>query len=94
MVGTPAETVTRSDAISATRRSGVMNRCGITCLQPSMSADHGKPQPMAWNMGTMPSRVSVADSPMLSVMHCAMVCRYCDRCSYSTPLGFPVVPLV
>ena len=71
-----------------------MKRCGSTCLQPSISADHGMPQPIAWNIGTMPSTVSVAERLMASVMHCAMVCRYCERCSYSTPFGSPVVPLV
>ena len=94
MVGTPAESVTRSSAISAASREGSMKRCGITCLQPSISAAHGTPQPMAWNIGTMPSTVSVAERAIESVMQIAMVCRYCERCSYSTPLGLPVVPLV
>ena len=71
-----------------------MKRCGSTCLQPSINAEKGTPQPMAWNMGTMPQTASVADNPMESVMHWAMVCKYCERCSYSTPLGLPVVPLV
>ena len=47
MVGTPADSVTRSCAINAAKRSGAMNRCGITCLQPSINAAHGMPQPMA-----------------------------------------------
>ena len=94
MVGTPADMVTPSSAINRSSRAGSMKRCGMTCLQPSISALHGMPQPMAWNMGTMPQIASVADSAMASAMQIAIVCRYCARCSYSTPLGSPVVPLV
>ena len=71
-----------------------MKRCGITCLQPSISPAHGMPQPITWNMGTMPHTASVAERPMESVMQMAIVWRYCERCSYSTPFGRPVVPLV
>ena len=94
MVGTPADRVTPSSARRPSSRSGAMNRCGMTCLQPSISADQGMPQPMAWNIGTTPRTVSAPERPMESVMHWVRVCRYWERCSYSTPLGLPVVPLV
>src|SRR5262245_65933962 len=47
MVGTPADTVTSSSAMSWMSRAGSMYLNGMTCLQPSMVADHGSPQPCA-----------------------------------------------
>ena len=52
-----------------------MNRCGMTCLAPSMEAQKGSPQPMAWNMGTIPSAESSAENPIESVRHSVRVCR-------------------
>ena len=75
IVGTPAEMVTSSSHMSCNNRSGDMKRCGITCLQPSIDAANGRPQPMAWNIGTMPHRESSAVRPMASVMAWVMVCR-------------------
>ena len=47
IVGTPADIVTSSCAINATSLSASINRCGRTCLQPSIDAVKGSPQPMA-----------------------------------------------
>ena len=47
IVGTPAETVTFSLTIKSRNVFGVMNRWGITCLQPSIEAAKGNPQPIA-----------------------------------------------
>ena len=75
MVGTPAEMVTCSAAIRSSSALASMKRCGMTCFAPSMVALNGRPQPMAWNMGTMPHTLSVAERPIASVIDCAMVCR-------------------
>ena len=40
-----------------------------------MVAVKGRPQHMAWNIGTIPHTLSVADRLMASVMACAIVCR-------------------
>src|SRR5262245_25599832 len=64
MVGTPAEIVTPSADIKDARRAGSIYRLGITCFMPSIVADHGNPQPWAWNIGTMPHNVSVPESPI------------------------------
>ena len=47
IVGTPADRLTSSSAMSCASRCGSMNRWGITCLQPKVSASQGRPQPMA-----------------------------------------------
>ena len=75
MVGTPAETVTPSDAMRPVSGSGAMNRWGIACLAPSMVAAKGSPQPIAWNIGTTAHAQSVALRPMVSVITSAIVCR-------------------
>ena len=75
IVGTPAEIVTFSSCISRRKESGIMKRCGITCLAPTIEAQNGSPQPMAWNIGTMPSEESRAEKPMESVRHSVRVCR-------------------
>ena len=76
IVGTPADTVTPSLAINSIIRPGSIKRCGMTCLQPNMSADQGMPQPIAWNIGTMPQTVSAPVKPIESVIHCVRVCKY------------------
>ena len=47
IVGTPVAIVTFSSCMSLRKVSGVMKRCGITCLQPSIDALKGSPQPIA-----------------------------------------------
>ncbi len=75
MVGTPAEIVTSSDSKRSRRLAASRKRWGITCLAPSIMAAKGRPQPMAWNMGTMPQALSRPESPMASVIASVMVCR-------------------
>ena len=74
-MGTPADMVTDSDTMRSRSRSGVMKRCGMTCFAPSMVAVYGRPQPIAWNIGTMPHVQSAPERPMTSVIASAMVCR-------------------
>ena len=75
IVGTPADTVTFSLTIKSRNVFGVMNRWGITCLQPSIEAAKGSPHPIAWNMGTIPNSESIAVSPMESVSDSVSVWR-------------------
>ena len=52
-----------------------MKRWGMTCFAPSMVAVYGRPQPIAWNIGTMPQVQSVPERPMTSVIASHMVWR-------------------
>ena len=45
----------------------------MTCFAPSIVALNGRPQPMAWNIGTIPQTLSVAESAIASVIACAIV---------------------
>ena len=42
-------------------------------MAPNMVAVKGRPQPMAWNIGTMPHKESLAEIPIESVMAVAIV---------------------
>ena len=75
IVGTPAEMVTDSDTMRSRSLSGVMKRCGMTCFAPSMVAVYGRPQPIAWNIGTMPQVESAPERLMTSVIASHMVWR-------------------
>jgi hypothetical protein len=72
------------------------SRCGpgITILAPTIVAVNGMPQAFAWNMGTTGIITSPSQMPMQSVCERPSVCSTIARCEYSTPLGFPVVPVV
>ncbi len=52
-----------------------MKRCGKTCFMPSMVAAHGRPQALAWNIGTIPHTQSSAERLITSVMQIETVCR-------------------
>ena len=49
---------------------------------------------MAWNMGTTAMMVCAALRPKHEGVHAPMACSTLERWLYSTPLGWPVVPLV
>ena len=58
IVGTPAESVTRSETNASRRLSG--SRCGPgkTCFAPTRVQLNGKHQAFAWNIGTTGRTVS------------------------------------
>jgi hypothetical protein len=47
---------------------------------------------LTWNIGTTSSAVSARDTARLSTVHAPNACNTVDRCEYSTPFGWPVVP--
>ena len=59
-----------------------------------MAAAYGAPQALAWNMGTIKSKVSAELMPKVSGASSIKVCNIVERWEYSTPLGLPVVPEV
>jgi len=63
-------------------------------LAPTSAADHGKLQLLAWNIGTTGRTTERASRSRPCGITAAKVCSRFDRCSNSTPLGSPVVPLV
>jgi hypothetical protein len=63
-------------------------------LHPVSGAAHGNPHAFAWNIGTIGSATERTDRLNTSGATSAMAWSIAERCSYKTPLGFPVVPLV
>ena len=94
MVGTPAATVTRSSSMSLARATGDRSAPGITRVAPVATPAWARPQALAWNIGTTGSTTSRSQTPIVSAIITPKVWRTIDRCEYTTPLGFPVVPEV
>ena len=94
IVGTPAATVTRSVSIRVSRAPGERSGPGITSVAPDATPACASPHALAWNMGTTGKMMSRSDAPRESAIMAPKVCRVIDRCVYTTPLGFPVVPEV
>ena len=65
-VGTPAVRVTRSPWMSSTRSRGCRWGPGSTIFVPSITQAKGRPQAMAWNMGTTGITVSASRLPKAS----------------------------
>jgi hypothetical protein len=65
---------------------------GSTSFAPDIAPAYGIPHAFTWNIGTTSSALSAADRPSPSTEHTANECSTVERCEYSTPLGFPVVP--
>ncbi|MCY1362035.1 hypothetical protein D9M69_487330 [compost metagenome] len=66
----------------------------MTSLAPTIGAEYGMPQALAWNMGTASSSVICEHTPKVSGAHSISECSTVERWLYSTPLGLPVVPEV
>src|SRR5438270_3133499 len=92
IVGTPAPSVTRSSCASWSTRSGWRELPGNTCFAPTNVDAYGRPQAVAWNIGTMAMTVSRCETPMQSVNDAPRACRVNARWLYATPFGLPVVP--
>ncbi len=50
------------------------------------------PHALAWNIGTIMSTRSRSERPIALGVVAANECRNDERCEYTTPFGFPVVP--
>ncbi len=74
--------------------AGDMSGPGNTRLAPAKTVAWASPQELAWNMGTIGRITSRSLTPIPSASIAPMECRTLDRWEYTTPLGFPVVPLV
>ena len=94
MVGTPAAMVGRSFTMRLAMAGPDRSGPGITRSAPEATAACANPHALAWNIGTTGRILSRSLAPNPSVIIVAMVCRNVLRCVYTTPLGFPVVPLV
>src|SRR3954452_21233339 len=92
-VGTPAEWVTPSWLKRAHKRSGLLS-AQRTSLKPAIAAAYGMHQLPAWNMGTTGSITERAETSNMSGAITLIAWSTVERCSYRTPFGFPVVPLV
>lgn len=92
-VGTPDEIVTPSRFISPHSAAGSF-AAEKTILEPVSAAANGVPQAAAWNSGTTGSSTEADDMPSTAGATTIIAWSIVERCSYSTPLGSPVVPLV
>ncbi len=72
------------------------SRCGpgSTSFAPTIAAAYGVPQALAWNIGTTSSSVVPLLMSNVSRDSDSIACSTVERCEYSTPFGFPVVPEV
>ena len=61
---------------------------------PAIGAMKGMPQALTWNIGTMSKSRSRSHSEIELAVIEAKECSHIERCEYTTPLGFPVVPEV
>ena len=68
MVGTPPANVTRSAAMRSSSTSGSSLAPGKTIFAPTSAHACGRPQALAWNMGTAGSTTSRSDNPTPSAM--------------------------
>src|SRR5689334_8085253 len=92
-VGTPAECVTPSFSNSSHSTAGSLT-AEYTNLTPGIVPAHGRPQLAAWNIGTIGSITERLSKSNRFGCTPAIAWSTVERCSYSTPLGLPVVPLV
>jgi hypothetical protein len=79
-VGTAAEKVTCSVSSSSRIEAPSIFGPGITSLAPAAGAEKGRPQALAWNIGTTTSTVSRTERPITSVCRVTRVCRKLERC--------------
>ena len=75
IVGTPAASVTRSRSMRSARCAPLMCGPGRTSLAPVKALVKGKPQALAWNMGTTGRTVSLWLTAIESTMPLPMECR-------------------
>ena len=92
-VGTPEECVTFSRFIRPHSTAASLT-AEKTNFAPAIAPAKGRPQQAAWNIGTTGSTTAAEDRSNTAGATSAMAWRTVERCSYSTPLGWPVVPLV
>src|SRR6516225_3651644 len=91
-VGTPAVKVTHSASISSYRDLPSRSLPGSTSLAPVNGAACEMPHAFTWNIGTTGSTESRADRPSASGSDAPNACSTVERCEYSAPFGWPVVP--
>src|SRR6202050_3863461 len=93
-VGTAAVIVTFSVSRRSKTEAPSSLGPGITMLAPRIGQESARPHELAWNIGTTgkteSSDVTVRQADVLAIIEC----RRFERCEYSTPFGFPVVPEV
>ena len=75
IVGTAPATVGRCVSISRTIDLASMNLSGSTMSAPAISAAYGRPQALAWNIGTIGNALSEKLNPMPLPLHTAIECR-------------------
>ena len=75
MVGTAPARVGRSAAIIAASGAACRNRSGISSEAPDMKAAYGRPQAIAWNIGTTASTLLAGPSPNASAAQTCIECR-------------------
>ena len=75
MVGTAPATVGRWVSIMWTRVLASMCRSGSRMSAPAISAAYGRPQALAWNIGTIGKALSEKLKPMPLPLHTAVECR-------------------
>ena len=92
MVGTAAVQVTRNSSSNWKIEAPSIFMPGMTSAAPFIGAVSASPQQLAWNIGTTGMMTSRDDTPMASPMLAIIECSTFERCEYSTPLGWPVVP--
>ncbi len=92
-VGTPAEWVTFSSFINVHSTAGSLT-AENTNLIPAAAPANGRPQAAAWNIGTTGKATDCGESENTAGCISASAWITVERCSYNTPLGFPVVPEV
>ncbi len=75
IVGTAPATVGRWVSMRSTSDLASMKRSGSTMSAPAISAAYGRPQALAWNIGTIGNALSEKLSPMPLPLQTAIECR-------------------
>ena len=75
IVGTAPATVGRWVSMRSTIDLASMRRSGSTRSAPAISAAYGRPQALAWNIGTIGSALSEKLKPMPLPLQTAIECR-------------------
>jgi hypothetical protein len=80
--------------MSSASAFGCMFEPGMTSDAPAITAAWQSPQAFAWNIGTTGITRSRSDTAAASATIAPIECSTVERCEYTTPFGWPVVPLV
>ena len=80
IVGTPSDSVMLSLSIRSSRSSPPMWGPGKTCFAPSISAENGIAQALAWNIGVITSTLSREEAASTSGSAPTIACSTIERC--------------